>query len=148
MVVRSKNKNGCVPTSKFGMPAWRFPRFEVDWTTWWWSPYLMALLDISDAWSLKMDVKYSEGAQGYFLARSRMITMIDDGRLNCRLRRGSRMEHDWGFAIWGVEESSAYLKVRNFNEWGGHMMCITMMVYEKWWNSWVWMFLVAASIRI
>ena len=37
IVLRSKNKNGCVPTSKFGRPAWRFPRFEVDWAAWWWS---------------------------------------------------------------------------------------------------------------
>jgi hypothetical protein len=49
IVLRSKNKNGCVPTSRFGMLTWRFPKFEVDWTAWWWSLYRVLL----DIWCLK-----------------------------------------------------------------------------------------------
>jgi hypothetical protein len=81
--------------------------------------------------SWKWTLKYS---QGFSRIHSRKIKddlpwlMMEDWVED--LAETARWSMIGASQFWGGEKSSAYLKVRNFNEWGGHMMCITMMVYE------------------
>ena len=63
--------------SKFGKPTWRFPRLEVDWTTWWWSPCRVPLHIFGPVLDLRYDSGYHFTIFGRSLEERALILFMD-----------------------------------------------------------------------